>query len=194
MRIWFYGETARLLDVQHPAVWVQLKLITLVHEDWIVPKSEILRFSPKTLVDRVRHQFLRAGVTGAIVVGAVHGEFDQQGQFWQPHLHLIAKGMSRESMRRLRQKHYRRSAGIYRSMVVQPLRNPVRQISYLLKSYWPMKARYVGTDGRKHSTFQRIPEPHHSAYLVMLDEFNLLALVLLVGVRRYRYALQAMSV
>jgi hypothetical protein len=76
-------------------------------------------------------------------------------------------------------------------MVEQPLRHPVSQISYLFKSYWPMKIRYVDMDGHKHSTLQRIPEPLHSAYLVMLDQFNLLDLVLLVGARRYGYALQA---
>ena len=193
VRIWFYGETAKVLGVQHPTLWAQLKLITLVNEGWIVPRSEIQCFSPKILVDRARHQFLRAGATGAIVIGAVHGEFDQTGQYWQPHLHLIAKGMSRASMRLLRQRHYRRSPRVYRPMVVQPLKNPEKQISYLLKSYWPMKVRYIDEEGCKRSTLQRIPEPFQSKYLMMLDQFNLLDLVFLVGVRRYGHALQAMS-
>jgi hypothetical protein len=189
-RIWLCGEIAKLLAVQRQAGRADIKLVTLVHEDWMIPPFDIMRFCPEALVDRVRHQFLRAGTTGATVIGAVHGEFDRVGHFWQPHLHLITKGISGKALTLIRQRHYRRTARIYRPMVVQPLRNPVRQVSYLLKSYWPMKVRYVDARGRKSSTFQRIPEPYHSAYLVMLDQFNLLDLILLIGVRRYGNILQ----
>ena len=75
-------------------------------------------------------------------------------------------------------------------MVLQPINNPDRQISYLLKSYWPMKIRYTNTLGQKKSTFQRIPEPYHTQYLIMLDQFDLLDFLLLIGVRRYGSTLQ----
>jgi hypothetical protein len=75
-------------------------------------------------------------------------------------------------------------------MVVQPVDYPARQISYLYKSYWPMRIRYIDAFGQKQSTFRRIPEPYHSQYLIMLDQVNLLDLVLLIGVRRYGNTLQ----
>jgi hypothetical protein len=125
-----------------------------------------------------------------VVLGAVHGEFDEQGEYWQPHLHLVASGMRRSDLNLIRKKHYRRSPRIYRPMVAQPVVSSARQLSYLLKSYWLMKIRYIEPDGRKKSTFQRIPEPYHSQYLIMLDQFNLLDFILLIGVRRYGSTLQ----
>jgi hypothetical protein len=192
-RIWFYGEIARVLDLQRRAGWADIRLVTLVHQDWIIPTTEIMRFNPKLLVDRVRHQFLRAETTGAIVIGAVHGEFDQQRQCWQPHLHLIAQGLSEKSVNLIRHRHYRRSTNIYRPMLVQPLENPAKQISYLFKSYWPMRIRYIDAFGNDQSTFQRVTEPYQTAYLLMLNRFELLDFVLLIGVRRRGHSLNKLG-
>src|SRR5258708_1420905 len=173
-RIWFYAEIAGLLNLQGSTTGADLKLITLVHEDWIHSKSALLDFDPKVLIDRVRHQFIRVGITGVSVLGAVHGEFDEQRGYWQPHLHLVTKGIGQTHLDLIREKHYRRSSLIDRPMVVQPVINPPQQISYLLKSYWPMKVRYIAIDGQKRSTFWRIREPYHTQYLIVLDQFNLL--------------------
>lgn len=192
-RIWFYAEIARLFGIRGAAVAANLLLITLVHEDWIQPKSALLDFSPKVLIDRVRHQFRRAGMTGATVLGAVHGEFDEQREYWQPHLHLVARGAGQAHLNLLRQRHYQRSVHVRRPMVVQPIIHPARQLSYLLKSYWPMRLRYLDAFGEEMSTFRRLTEPYHSEYLIMLNQWNLLDLVLLIGVRRYGHALQVRS-
>jgi hypothetical protein len=98
--------------------------------------------------------------------------------------------MRQADLNLLRHRHYRRSSHIDRPMVVQPVDYPARQISYLYKSYWPMRIRYIDAFGQKQSTFRRIPEPYHSQYLIMLDQVNLLDLVLLIGVRRYGNTLQ----
>jgi hypothetical protein len=78
-------------------------------------------------------------------------------------------------------------------MFVQPLKDSAEQISYLLKSYWPMRVRYTDLSGKEKSTFQRIPEPHQTAYLVMLDRFDLLDFILLIGVRRHRSVLKKLG-
>jgi hypothetical protein len=190
-RIWFYSEIARVLGVRSSTGTTNLELITLVHEDWILPTGRIADLNPMLLTDRVRHQLFRAGAGGAIVIGAVHGEFDQQRRYWQLHLHLAAKGLTTETIASMRLRHYRRSEHIYRPMVVQPLNDPERQISYLYKSYWPMRVRYLTTAGEEESEFRRIEEPQHSAYLVALNQFTLLDFVFLLGARRYGHALRA---
>lgn len=193
-RIWFYGEIARILGIRGTGPVTSLKLITLVHEDWIRPKSAAtFDFCPKALIDCVRHQFRRAGIRGTTVLGAVHGEFAEQREYWQPHLHLVAEDVGQEHLNLLRQKHYQRSVHVPRPMVVQPIIHPARQLSYLLKSYWPMRVRYLDAFGEEMSTFHRLTEPYHSEYLIMLDQLNLLDLILLIGVRRYGHALQVRS-
>jgi hypothetical protein len=184
-RIWFYAEIARLFDLRGSAAAANLQLITLVHEDWIHSKSELHSFDPQVLIDRVRHQFLRAGIPDVSMFGAVHGEFDEQRTYWQPHLHLVAADMRRVHLDLIRNRYYRPSPRVDRPMVVQPVINPARQISYLYKSYWPMKIRYVTASGEKRSTFRRIPEPYHTQYLIKLDQFDLLGFILLIGFRRY---------
>jgi hypothetical protein len=188
MRIWFYAEVARVLQIEQDTAQSRLNIITLVHEDWILKRQQIINLNPKVLIDRVRHQFLRAGGSGAIVIGSVHGEYDKQRQYWQPHLHLVARDLDVRTIYLLRKRHYQRTSLVYRPMVVQPLRDPPPQISYLLKSYWPMRVRH-----QKSSTFRRIPEPLHSEYLMMQDRFDLLDFVFLLGVRRQGHRLVPLS-
>jgi hypothetical protein len=190
-RIWIYGEIARLWNLRGTTAAADLHVITLVHEDWTRSKSALQDFDPGVLVGRVRHQFRRAGITGVTVLGAVHGEFDKRRGYWQPHLHLAARGMRQADLNLLRQRHYRRSSRIDRPMVVQSVDYPARQISYLYKSYWPMRVRYIDAFGEEKSTFRRIPEPYHSQYLIMLNQVNLLDLMLLIGVRRSGNTLQS---
>jgi hypothetical protein len=78
-------------------------------------------------------------------------------------------------------------------MLVQPLKNPAKQISYLFKSYWLMRIRYINVPGEENSAFRRIPEPYQTDYLVMLDRFSLLDFVLLIGVRRNGHVLKALG-
>ncbi len=189
MRIWFYAEVAQALGIEQTTAQSRSNIITLVHEDWILQRQQIMTFDPKVLIDRVRHQLLRAGGDGAIVIGAVHGEYDKQRQYWQPHLHLIVQDLDAPTISLLRNRHYQRTPLVYRPMVVQPLRDPPRQISYLLKSYWPMRERHARAGYQKSSTFRRIPEPLHSEYLMMQDQFNLLDFVFLLGVRRQGHRL-----
>lgn len=184
LRIWFYSEVAQALPIQQTTAQSALKMITLVNEDWILRRQQILNFNPKVLIDRVRHQFVRAGGNQAIVIGAVHGEYDRRQQYWQPHLHLVAKDLDTATISLLRRRHYQRTSLIYRPMVVQPLNDPAPQVSYLLKSFWPLRERYVQKGSQKSSTFRRIPEPLHSECLMMHDQFNLLDFVFLLGVRR----------
>jgi len=189
-RIWFYAEVAQALRIeQGTTTQPKLNIITLVPEGWILPRRQIISFDPKVLIDRVRHQFLRAGGNGAIAIGAVHGEYDKLRQYWQPHLHLAARGLDVRTISLLRRRHYQRTPLVYRPMVVQPLSDSPPQISYLLKSYWPLRERYVRANGKEFSTFRRIPEPLHSEYLMMQDQFNLLDFVFLLGVRRQGHRL-----
>jgi hypothetical protein len=97
----------------------------------------------------------------------------------------VAVSIGQADLNLLRQKHYRRSEHVPRPMFVQPVMHPARQISYLFKSYWPMRVRHVGVLGDEKSTFRRISEPHHTEYLIALNQFNLYDSILLIGVRRY---------
>jgi hypothetical protein len=189
-RIWFYAEIARLFNLRGSTAATNLQLITLVHEDWIRPQSALHDFDPRVLIDRVRHQFFRAGITSATVLGAVHGEFDQKRNYWQPHLHLVVSGMQQAQLNLFRQRHYQRSVHVYHPMVVQSVVNPPRQLSYLLKSYWPLRMRYIDAFGEERSNFQRIMEPYHTQYLTILDQFKLLDFIFLIGVRHYGHTLR----
>lgn len=188
MRIWWYAELAELLMIADLARST-LQIITLVHQDWILPRDRISDFNPGRLIDCVRHQLLRAGAKGSIVVGAIHGEFDTRRQYWQPHLHLAARGLSRDILSLLRHRHYQRAPLVYRPMFVQPLIHPAPQLSYLFKSYWPLRARYLRPDGREASTFRRIPDPLMSEWLIAADRSRLLDFIFLLGVRRQGHRL-----
>lgn len=189
LRIWLVGEMLALWPIGAPPPR-DLAFVTLVHEQWLLPPDAIGRLTPRRLVDRVRHQFLRAGLAGVTAVGAVHGTFDQTREHWQPHVHLVVEGASRDALARLRKRHYRRTGSVYRPMLVQPVNDAVRQFSYVLKSYWPMSFQFTDETGAKRRGYRRINEPHHAHLLAALDRFTLSDSLLLLGVRRYGHELR----
>ena len=69
--------------------------------------------------------------------------------------------------------------------MIQPLNDPPRQLSYLLKSYWPSRWRGSVEDGRvvKARAQRRLPPRWEAALLVKLDQARLQDLTLMSGLR-----------
>lgn len=162
-----------------------LMAITLIRKTWIYPAGSLYQAEPKKLIDEVRHQFHRNGAGDAVVIGGLHGDFNAEDNYWQLHIHIIVSGANERTLNQLRKKHYQRTRQVYRPMKVDPVNDPVRQFSYVLKSYWPQKVRFIGRSNRMSGSKRRLDEPHHTEHLMWLDQFGLLDLLLLVGVRRY---------
>lgn len=121
---------------------------------------------------------------------ALHGEFDQLAQRFQPHVHVGGTGVYVDVVDRLR--------GLKGYRTTHTVRTPIRitrniydlpgAITYLLKGYWPQRpALPLGSNGGlkrpRKAKAQRINEPYHTDLLLWLDRWELSDLVLMMGLR-----------
>lgn len=168
-----------------PEVLARLKALTLLHEDWIIPAGELDTLHPRTITDKLRKQLHRMEFKG-MVIGGIDGSFDADSKAWFIHVHLVAKGLNEEMIEKLREL-YPASDSVPVPVMVKPVKDAARQFSYVLKSFWNWRQRYVDDQGHYNTVEKRrrVPEPHHTEYLLWLDRFAVSDLMLLVGVRRY---------
>lgn len=168
-----------------PEVLVRLKALTLVHQSWIIPAGELDKLHPRTITDKLRKQFQRMGFTG-IIIGGIDGSYDPDLEVWFIHVHLIVEGLTKEMVEKFRDL-YPASERIPVPVMAGPVNEAARQFSYVCKSFWNWRHRYVDDEGHYNTVEKkrRVPEPHHTEYLLWLDRFAVSDLMLLVGLRRY---------
>jgi hypothetical protein len=67
----------------------------------------------------------------------------------------------------------------------KPLFNLPDPLAYLVQSFWPSRPVYISDDGKRRRVREkrRIPEPYHSQVLLWLDQWRLVDLTLMIGLR-----------
>lgn len=178
----FAGELMRLHDlVDNDAV-----AFTLVNARWRTPACDLLKTDAAELKAALRSALNRAGadINRGAIVAALHGDFDRTSETFNIHFHGVAFGQARqwiESLRRV--PSFQRSAAVYRPVVCQSLREPARQLTYLLKSYWSEQNRTADGQARRIGAAHRITEPWHALYITWLARQSLNDILLLHGAR-----------
>ena len=180
LRMWITGAVLELLDgIPDPIA------ATLIPSGQAVPTGDLRDFSPKRFGDMLRQQLRRAGAGSQIIVGGIDGDYDEMRQSWQPHFHLIAPAALKPTFDELRDRFYPNSDRVHRPVLTQPVKDPARQVSYCVKSYWLQKVRYLDGAGEKRRAPRRLDNALHVDWLVWRDQFPLADFLFLHGVRRY---------
>lgn len=142
----------------------ELSFVTLICSDDALAAGKLASFDPKKLIARTRRQLDRAGVArtpGSFLIGYIDGEWDEGWNVYQPHLHLIVRGVARADLDRTSagaEKLSRTRASRSRGPTVKHrVRAPVRQEDvfddiprlalYLDKGFWPSVARAGNPNG-----------------------------------------------
>jgi hypothetical protein len=184
MRLRYGGALLELVDNNHH---LNGGVFTAVHPTLEFPAHSLLDVDARQIKNQFRTHLNRAGVTNApgFLFAYLHGEFEPLGQMYQIHFHGVCGGDKLKAFNRLRnQQGYIRTPKIYRPIVCNRLQDPPRQISYIIQSFWPKKARVpVGEFHRRERSKGRIREPYQSLYLMWLDKWRLSDLCELNGIR-----------
>jgi hypothetical protein len=144
--MWFSGAVLELLsEIPDPIA------ATLIPGGQAVPTGDLRDFSPKRFGDMLRQQLRRAGAGSHIIVGGIDGDYDEIHQLWQPHFHFVAPAALKPTLDELRDRFYPNSDRVYRPVLTQPVKDPARQVSYCVKSYWLQKVRYLDGAGEKRT-------------------------------------------
>ena len=80
--------------------------------------------------DSLRTRCDRAGLRGALIAGGIEAEWNSAELTWRLHAHLVVMGATPDRIDKLRGAS---SSSRQRNVKVQALRDPNRQLSYLLK-------------------------------------------------------------
>jgi hypothetical protein len=183
-RIRFSGALLAFVENCNDA---HLRTVTLLPLAWEFKVHELGRANPKKLLAQLRSTLNRlgAGEADGFLIAVLHGEFEPESQIYRLHVHGVVGGGMVTIVDKLRGlEGYKPRQDVKRPVKLQLLKNPQRQLSYILKSYWPSRRiGPVGPDGhvkKRDRRVHRIKEPYQTQYLLWLDHYELSDIVLML--------------
>lgn len=154
--------------------------------------KELKDFDPNRLTERLRKQLTRCGFLNP-VIGGLELDYHEDIGLWIPHFHLLVVDDT-EPLITLRKKHFKKekrpaSKGTHttptsRAMMIQGLKHPPEQLSYLCKQRWQLIRPYEDPETDKRKTRKlRLKGYKFILSLTVLDSYTFSDLMLLYRVR-----------
>ena len=170
------------------------RTVTLIYYSEAMTSKELKYFTPNRLTERVRKQLTRCGFQNP-VIGGLELDYHEDIDLWIPHFHLLVTN-DIDPLETLREKYLIKekrtpSKGTHttptsRPMMVQRLKRPPKQLSYLCKQRWQSISAYIGTvkGKRKRKTRKlRLKGYKFILSLIVLDSYTFSDLMILYKVR-----------
>lgn len=186
LRRHFLGEVLRLVDQVSAR---EVRIYHIASSKYRYPGSQLDRFQPRQFIQSLRTNLNLVsnvkGLSGWFIV-FVHNDYDSRTDTFSPHFHVLVLGEKYKAFEALRSlKLFKRSKAesTYFPIVVQPLADPARQISYLWKGYWPGKPSRINDQGKVvRGRSRRMVEPRHAESILFLHQLGFSDLVWIHGV------------
>jgi hypothetical protein len=165
-----------------------LLFVTVVPADLRLLPGQLQTFAPRRLVERVKRQLGRR-LQGITVVGGVDisYEVDGDGQLpnaWQPHLHMIVAGCSKEALEAILRHHYRKTDIVSRPVVIQTVMDAPKQFSYSCKPYFGRRVSYMTDGGERQSRRVRLKGPELRELALLTAQLKMSEMRVMIGVRQ----------
>ncbi len=171
---------------------VNQRIVTLIYYSEAMTSKELKDFDPNRLTERLRKQLARCGFENP-VVGGLELDYHEDIGLWIPHFHLLVVDDA-EPLVTLRKKHFKKekrptsdnppTSYISRSMMVQELKHPPEQLSYLCKQRWQSICAYIDiVTGKRRTKKYRLELYKFILSLAVLDSYTFSDLMLLYRVR-----------
>lgn len=185
----FY-HAATALSKQHDMA--NQRTVTLIYYSEAMTDEELDSFDPTKLKERLRKQLTRCDFENP-VIGGLELDYHEDICLWIPHFHLLVTN-DIEALAELRKKYFRKekrppSKGIHttptsRPTLVQELKHPPEQLSYLCKQRWQLIRPYKDPETDKRKTRKlRLKGYKFILSLIVLDGYTFSDLMFLYGVR-----------
>lgn len=168
------------------------RTVTLICYSEAMTNEELENFDPNRLKEKVRKQLTRCGFENP-VIGGLELDYHEDIGLWIPHFHLLVVDDA-EPLITLRKKHFKKekrptsdnppTSYISRSMMVQELKHPPEQLSYLCKQRWQSICAYIDiVTGKRKTRKLRLKGYKFILSLAVLDRYTFSDLMLLYRVR-----------
>lgn len=174
---------------------LEVKPFTLVWPPHAVRAGALHEVNPRALTRWLRRRVLKhlpRNPRGWLYV-QLHGEYEARSNTFVLHFHGIAAGDFLDTLRGPVKEELKGELKALPTLPISPsvrvvlkiggrLKDAPRQVSYVLQTWWPSRPVVKTPKGLKRvRTKHRIPEPHHSEYLVWLDRHSIADLRLRMG-------------
>tara|TARA_R110002124_G_scaffold101462_6_gene249069 strand:+ start:31870 stop:32802 length:933 start_codon:yes stop_codon:yes gene_type:complete len=189
----------------------EVAMLNVVPASWKVNASDLHLIDPTRMLEQVRSALNRCGAnkaSGALIIG-FDGEYEPTENIYQLHFTCLAFGEMIEVVDRLRTKPKYRSCrkvrdddDLFADTVRQrvhrtrkPISNLIKASTYVIKSFWPSRAIFIDENGKRQRTRikRRLPEPHHSQYLLWMDRWSIGDFTLMMGLRATNSGLKSIK-
>lgn len=161
----------------------ELVTFTVINRHWRFTPDELATLSAATLKAQFQSHLKQVGITTmpGLLAAFLHGEFEPYTGLYQLHFHGITTKEKGKALDRLKKRFgYEKTATGARPIVCKPVRKRERQVTYLLKAYWPERAvREVRGVLKRDRNAKRIKEPFHTQVLMFLDRHRLIELTVM---------------
>ncbi len=168
------------------------RTVTLIYYSEALTSEELKDFDPNRLTERVRKQLTRSGFQNP-VIGGLELDYHEDIGLWIPHFHLLVVDDA-EPLITLRKKHFKKekrpasesmhTTPTSRAMMVQELKHPPKQLSYLCKQRWQSICAYIDiVTGKRRTKKYRLELYKFILSLTVLDSYTFSDLMLLYRVR-----------
>ncbi|GJE53797.1 hypothetical protein [Methylobacterium thuringiense] len=176
MRTIRLGVGEALLDAFAPLSDAELCTVTVIYRGWSYTPAELEGVTAARIKGQFRQHLFRAGVLGVPgpLFAFMHGEFEPSTGRYQIHFHIVTTAAKAAALKAgltsKTIKGYTATATGASPVWCSPVRDRVRQLSYLVKAYWPSRPVVIidGKPKRRRDPC-RIPEPFHTQVLLWFD-------------------------
>ncbi|MEO5332952.1 MAG: hypothetical protein H7839_13085 [Magnetococcus sp. YQC-5] len=164
--------------------------VTIVPTTARMGDDDLMKFNPRSFAERIRHQLDEVNVD-VIAVGGIEIDYHSHVRLWQPHIHLLVSGATKEELLGLT-RFYRTKRELDNSdgvrkvpVMIKKIDNRAKAFSYILKMRPMRRDHFIGKDGSyRRPRKYRLDEPQLSLSLVMLNKFKLTDFLFLYNVSR----------
>jgi hypothetical protein len=168
------------------------RIVTLIYYSEVMTSKELKDFDPNRLTARVSKQLTRCGFENP-VIGGLEIDYHEDIKRWIPHFHLLVTN-DIEPLAELRKKHFKKekrptsksthTTPTSRAMMVQELKHPPKQLSYLCKQRWQLIRPYKDPETDKRKTRKlRLKGYKFIRSLIVLNSYTFSDLMILYKVR-----------
>ena len=184
-RRWLYGEICSVFSLQK-----DLYTATLVPLKYRYPSGELHRLSLVGIKDLLRQQINRVGLGHLVAVGGVDMSFNEHADniwppHWQAHFHIAIQGARDEDFGDRVDRFYPADKVCLRPIVVDPVRNAEKQLSYLAKPYFARRVSFITSAGVRNARDYPLKDYQLREITLFLSKSDMMDRIFLFNCRRY---------
>jgi hypothetical protein len=138
----------------------------------------------------LKRQLERADLPSLVLLGGLDLslEIDRRthgSDAWQPHVHAIVAGCTREELRRALGRRYAATAEVEEPLHVDAVRGRAEQVSYCFKGLHRRRVRDFDAEGKPSTARYPLRDDELREVLRFLDRHAFAELLVMKGMRRY---------